>query len=225
MPVSSTFSGWRYDPANARLDFYYRGTRVGHISSSGLSTAGSGIANSMVQAAGLSANLKKGFIPLLLPSWRLIATNEIPVIAVASGGSGILASDTAPKLIRVNTSTDKQLRIQWAASSSIEITNAFPYPPDLDDTAAVTVNLLAAMGGATDTPTVAVSFWEGVGDTNAGGNTAAVTGTTITQYSVSIAAGDIGAYPKSAAISITPGAHTTDVLNLYGVWVEYTRKS
>jgi len=31
MAVSSTHNGWRFDRANSRLDFYYRGTRVGHI--------------------------------------------------------------------------------------------------------------------------------------------------------------------------------------------------
>ena len=35
MAVSSVHSGWRYDPANSRLDFYYRGTRVGHINATG----------------------------------------------------------------------------------------------------------------------------------------------------------------------------------------------
>lgn len=31
MAVSSTHNGWRWDRANSRLDFYYRGIRVGHI--------------------------------------------------------------------------------------------------------------------------------------------------------------------------------------------------
>jgi len=35
MPASSRHTGWRYDPANSRLDFYYQGTRVGHINASG----------------------------------------------------------------------------------------------------------------------------------------------------------------------------------------------
>lgn len=39
MAVSAIHNGWRWDPANTRLDFYYRGTRVGHINSSGLSSA------------------------------------------------------------------------------------------------------------------------------------------------------------------------------------------
>lgn len=40
MAVSATHNGWRWDPANTRLDFYYRGTRVGHINASGVSFVG-----------------------------------------------------------------------------------------------------------------------------------------------------------------------------------------
>lgn len=35
MAVSSKHTGWRYDAANSRLDFYYQGTRIGHINASG----------------------------------------------------------------------------------------------------------------------------------------------------------------------------------------------
>lgn len=38
MAVSPTHNGWRWDSTNSRLDMYYRGTRVGHINASGLST-------------------------------------------------------------------------------------------------------------------------------------------------------------------------------------------
>lgn len=226
--------GWWLDHANARLAAVYAGTQVFRVNASGLTTAGSEIVNSVVQTAGLaansvtaaklSANLGKGHIPLPLGSWRLIASNEIPPIAVASGGSGMLASDTAPKLSRINTSTDKGERILWAASSSVEITNQFVYPADLDDTLPITVNMLMGMAGAIDTPTVAVSFWEGVGDTNAGGNTAALAAA-VAQVSVSILGTDVGAYPKTATVTLIPGAHTTDAAYLYGAWVEYTRKS
>lgn len=42
MAVSTTHTGWHYDVDNSRLDFYYRGTRVGHINASGLDLAVSG---------------------------------------------------------------------------------------------------------------------------------------------------------------------------------------
>ena len=42
MAVSTTHTGWHYDVDNTRLDFYYRGTRVGHIDASGLDLAVTG---------------------------------------------------------------------------------------------------------------------------------------------------------------------------------------
>ncbi len=35
MPVSSTHTGWRRDDENSRLDYYYEGTRIGHIDANG----------------------------------------------------------------------------------------------------------------------------------------------------------------------------------------------
>lgn len=172
-------------------------------------------------AAKLTATLATGYIPLPLADAREIATNDIPATAA---NAGELSSNTTPILARVNGATDKQLRVAWPASNSDEIQWSVVSPPDLDDTAAVEVHILAAMAGAVDTPVVAVGFFEGIGDTNAGGNTAAVTGTAMAEYSVSIAHGDIAAAPKPWSICLTPGAHTTDALYIYGAWIEYTRK-
>ena len=36
MATSQTHNGWHWDPGNSRLDFYYRGTRIGHIDASGV---------------------------------------------------------------------------------------------------------------------------------------------------------------------------------------------
>lgn len=214
--------GWWFDKVNSRV---YGPYSAFYTNSSGLTLPGGQMTNSVLQASGLATNLKTGFKELPLGSWRLIASNDIPAIAVASGNGGNLAVDSAPKLIRVNAATDKKLRIQWAASSSVEITNDWTYPPDLDDTAVVTLHMLASMGGATDTPTITLGYFEGVGDTDAGGATAAITGTAVTEYTRTIAAADIGAHPNAASIALTPGAHTTDVLNIYATWIEYTRKS
>ncbi len=170
-------------------------------------------------------NLAKGFIPLPLGTWRLISSNAIPAIAVASGNGGNLANDSDPKLERVNGATDKKLRIAWAAASVVEITNDFVYPPDLDDAAAVEVHFLARMAaGGMDTPVVSVGYFEGIGDTNAGGDSAALS-TTLTEFTVSVAAGDVGAHPKAASITLIPAAHANEALELYGTWIEYTRKT
>ena len=36
MAVSNRHSGWRYDPGNDRLDYYYNGVRQGHVDATGL---------------------------------------------------------------------------------------------------------------------------------------------------------------------------------------------
>lgn len=178
------------------------------------------LAANAVTAAKLTSTLATGFIPIPLASFREVSANDSINTA---GDAGVLSKNTTPIFERINAATDKQLRINWAASNSDEIMASFPYPPDLDDTATVIVNLLMVMGGATDTPTVAVSYFEGVGDTNAGGNTTALSNA-LTKKTVTIAASDVGPYPTMASIGIVVGAHTTDAAQLLGAWIEYTRK-
>lgn len=198
-----------------------------HAPSPGSGTLGAGtvgtsnLAANAVTAAKLTTTLATGFIPLPLESFRIIATNDIAASGTPDGG--VLSLDTAPKLKRVNGATDKATRIEWAASSSVEIQQSFPYPPDLDDTAAIVVNVLAYMAGATDTPTLTVGYFEGIGDTNAGGATAALS-SSVAQKTRSIAAGDVGTYPNAAVVTITPGAHTTDAAYITAAWITYTRK-
>jgi hypothetical protein len=181
------------------------------------------IAANAVTTAKLTATLGVGVLQLPIGAARIIATNDIGVKNATDGGT--VSKDTTPIFERVNGATDKALRLRWAASDSAEIQlPTFIYPPDLDDAAAVEVHLLAAMSGATNTPVIGVAYFEGLGDTNAGGNTAAVTGTGIAEYTVTIAAGDVGAHPTFATIGLTPAAHTTDAIHLYGAWIEYTRK-
>lgn len=178
------------------------------------------IAANAVTAAKLTSTLATGFIPLSLAVAREIASNDI---INAAGIGGILSSDSTPALKRINGATDKKQMLDWVASNNDEIVWDFPYPPDLDDAADVVVNVLAKMSGATDTPVLAVSYFEGVGDTNAGGNTAALSGT-LAKLTVTIAAANVGAYPTGASIGIVPGAHTTDKVQILAAWVEYTRK-
>lgn len=169
-----------------------------------------------------SSTLGKGFIPIGIFNCRLLSSDAFLNTIEAGTPDG----NTNPSLQRVNSATDKAARLIWASSNSDEIQfPSFAYPPDLDDSADITIHVLAAMGGATDTPVLTVSYWEGLGDTNAGGATAAVTGTTIAEYTRTIAAADVGAHPKTASVGITPGAHTTDALHIYNCWVEYTRKT
>lgn len=227
-PLSKKASGYFFGFASEAVTSGATATiKVVHVQSPGSGTLSTGVVNTTqlaanaVTAAKLTATLATGFIPISLASLREIVTNDIVNTA---GDAGVLSSNSTPALARVNGATDQKLRVQWVASNSDPLTFDFSYPPDLDDTADIVIKMLAASGGATNSPTVAVSYFEGLGDTNAGGNTAAVTGTTIALYSRTIVAADIGAAPNAASVMITPAAHTTDVLNLYAIWVEYTRK-
>lgn len=235
--LSKKASGYFFGYAGAAVTSGATATiEVHHMPSPGAGTLGTGtvgttqlqdlgvatgdIANNAITAAKLTTTLATGYIPIPLASFREISANDYINTA---GDAGMLSKNTTPILERVNGATDKKARISWAASNSDEIAFDFAYPPDLDDTAALTVNLLMVMAGATDTPTVAISYFENVGDTNAGGNTAALSNT-LAKKSVTIAASDVGPYPAAASIGIVVGAHTTDACYLYGAWIEYTRK-
>jgi len=237
--LSKKSSGYFFGIANAIVTTGATATiEVFHVPSPGAGTLGSGtvgatnlatdsvttpkIADDQVTAGKLTNTLATGFIALSLAQARLIATNDIAAKNATDGG--LISLDTDPTLKRVNGATDKKLRMSWAASSVIPVTWDVTYPPDLDDTVDVTVCFLAAMAGATDTPTVAVAYFEGLGDTNAGGASGAVTGTTITKYTRTITAANIGVYPNGASIEFVPGAHTTDALHVYAAWLEYARK-
>lgn len=176
----------------------------------------------------IAASFGIGVIQLPLTDFRVLTTNEFTAIA-GTPADGIAAKNSDPIFERVNAATDKALRLHWAATSVVEVATHFVTPPDLDDAANVEVHILAAMEAANDTPVIAVSYFENgagvyAGDSNAGGNTAAVTGTTVTEYSVAVAAANVAASPTAVQVGFVPAAHGTDALYLYGAWIEYTRK-
>lgn len=208
--------------STATIQVVVGGTHVGTTPGDG-TVATAKLADLAVEPAKLSANLALGYIPLDIGSLRIIASN---VIGNTSEGM-LLDGNTAPSFQRVNSATDKALRVIWASSSSVEVQfPPVPKPHDLDDAAAVVVHLMMGKDTNTDNAlTVAVSFWDGVGDSNAGGATGALDTATLAEYTVSIAHGDIGAEPGFFNIGLTPGSHTSDALWLYAAWVTYSRKA
>ena len=175
-----------------------------------------------VTAAKLTDTLATGFIPLDITQLRIIAGN---VIGNTTEGM-LLDGNTAPSLQRVNSSTDKALRVIWAASSSIECQfPPIPKPPDMDGTAELRVHLMIGKDTNTDNAvTIDVQMFDGVGDTEAGAATAAIATATLSEYSAAIAHGDLAEHPGFLNVSLVPGTHTTDAIWLYAAWVEYTRK-
>lgn len=178
------------------------------------------LAAGAVTAAKLSTTLITGFVPVPLTSLREVVSNNI---TNAAGNGGLLASDTTPIFEFTNGDTDSALRLRWAASNSDPIVFQVPLPPDLDEAAVVEVHLRAAMGGATDTPVISADSYFNEGDTKVEDDSAAISGTTVAEYTISIAAADVPAGAQTFTCELTPGAHTTDTLLIYAVWVEYTR--
>lgn len=210
---------------------------VFHCPSPGAGTLGSGtvgtanlaagavdtaaLGTAAVTAAKLTATMQTGYIPLDITTARIIGSNAIG----NTTEGGVPDGNTDPILARVNGATDKALRLTWAASSAIEIQFApIAKPADMDDTAAASVHFMFAKDTNTDTGVVmAVSIWDGVGDSNAGGNTAALAAATLAEKSVTFAAGDLAAAPGFFNVGLTPGTHTTDAIYCYAAWIEYQR--
>jgi len=167
-----------------------------------------------------------GWIPIPLSAWREVASNDIAALgtAGATGSGGVLATDTAPAYEYINGATDKGHRVLWAAANVDAIACSIPLPPDLDDAQAMTVHFYGEMGGATDTPTLTVAAFFGIGDSNAGGATGALANA-VGEVSVSIAAADVLAHPNSLALEVAPGTHGTDTVIVYATWIEYFRKN
>ncbi|KKM99551.1 hypothetical protein LCGC14_1146750 [marine sediment metagenome] len=90
IPTSPTHNGWWYDALNARLEFYFRGTKVGHLDASGFSVTDDTTArmtDGLVQNAGMAAAVKRTQIT--------IGSHA----AVASNGAGAVENNivfTAP---------------------------------------------------------------------------------------------------------------------------------
>ena len=193
-------------------------TWAGHV----MSTNPTSVANVASMYTTLTST--QGFIPLPLTNFRAIASNDIAGTAGTPPG-GILAGNSAPALKRVNAATDKALMIEWAASNSIEITTGFYYPPDMNLATDITVNLRAKMAAASvDTPTITVGYFGGIGDTDRGGATAALS-TTLGTKTVTVST-PTTAHPNFASISLTPGTHATasNTVQIYEAYVTYTKK-
>lgn len=169
-----------------------------------------------------SGTFSKAFVPLPITELREIVTNDIAALA-AHGG--ILASDSTPALARVNGATDKALRVLWVATNVDAVQfPPIPMPHDLDETKDVTFHVLAKMGGTTDTPTIDVQAFDGIGDVDMGAFTAALSDV-LQELSVTLAAANISGHPTGFLnIALVPGTHGTDALELYGAWLEYSRK-
>ncbi len=173
-----------------------------------------------------------GFIPLDITSLREIGVdtaNQIGNAAdgAAKGSGGILAADTTPALKRLNLATDKALIVDWPLGNLDEV--QYPpliMPPDLSEVIDLTLHFLVRMSGGTDTTThFDVQVFDGIGDTEMGGITSNFT-SSLAELTVTIANANVSGNPTGVLnVALVPTtAHGTDSIQLFGSWMEYTKK-
>jgi hypothetical protein len=127
MAVSSIHNGWRYDPANSRLDIYFRGTRIGHINASGLSlvtdfdqTDRGTVTQATNKTTGVTLNNRAG----------TITTNNAALAAAAEAtftvtNSTVAATDViACSVVSGGTSGEYLAHTSAVAAGSFDITLA-----------------------------------------------------------------------------------------------------
>lgn len=163
-----------------------------------------------------------GWIPIQLTTLRELSSGGTINLA---GHGGQLASDSTPILNTVNGDTDGAHRLSWASSNSDAVGFSVPLPPDLDFSQNILIKFLASMAGATDTPVFSADSYFGLADTKVEDDSTAITGTTVTEYTITIAAADIEKIgnKRTLSVELTPGAHTTDALYLFALWIEYSK--
>ena len=162
---------------------------------------------------------KTGFIGIPLSTLREMATSAIPNIAAVGG---ILASDTTPIFNTFNADTDSAQHLSWVANGVHPVGFQTPLPPNFDFSQPLYVHILAEMSGSTpwDTCTVAADTFFDVGDTKVE-DTVAITGGTVVDWTLTIAAADIPFLAKTVSIELTPGAHANDALYVFAIWLEF----
>lgn len=157
-------------------------------------------------------------ISISLNSFREV-TSGGDVGNIAAVG-GVLASDTTP-ILRGDAAETQE--IVWAASNSDIIATQVTMPDDVDGARDMYVDLRVVSGGTTNAASFTVETgWDGgalVSDTATG--VASISAHTAT---ATIAAADVPAAAKVLTLMLTPAAHSTDVMTLYGVKIRYYRE-
>lgn len=207
--------------ANAWLDMEACFTGVRGADASRYSAQGGdySAANKTLQIRTYGPRAGSGYIPLNIFDMRLLSSDAF--LTTIEGGTP--DGNTTPSLQRVNGATDKAARLIWAAADESEVQfHPIAWPADVDPAQDVTVHVLVGKGSNTDTAAVIdVLAYEGLGDTEMGGNTAALATATITEYTRTLAAADIAGHPGFLNLGLKPGTHANDAIHLYGAWIEY----
>lgn len=124
MAVSGTHNGWRWDSQNARLDMYYRGTRVGSVDVNSVDfimatnvTGGlAAVTGNVTATAGdvrvTAGNVRLGAVTAFVTTEPISAvvmkTGTAPAGAVTTSGGIFTDGTTCKKIIADGTVSDIQ---------------------------------------------------------------------------------------------------------------------
>ncbi len=185
-------------------------------------TAGTvSVATALVLAGTVEAAIEEiavlpGHIPMDIGSWR-----ENDGDAIAADG-GILGASSEPILEYINGDTNSCLRLSWVAADVTPIVRSVSLPDDMNDGADLVIHVRAAMSNTNDTPVIDCDSYFDELDTKVEDASAAVTGTSYADYTITIAHGDIPAGAKTATFELTPAAHGSDALYVSQIKAAYT---
>lgn len=163
------------------------------------------------------------FIPFCLDDAREVDANG-DVANIAANG-GILASDTTP-ISQSNSPAsdgDNAQVLAWAASNSDPIRFQTALDPNINVGADLEIHFRIKSAGTTDAVGFDVESWFNEGDTKVADISGTNQTATVTEVTATIAAADIPAGSQTLTFTIAPVAHTTDIMYLYGVWIEGTK--
>ena len=133
MPTpSARFSGWHEDKDNARLDFYYKGTRIGHISATGMYVAGTALTTNAILDGVLLTLGTDADVALVNRATILNANTTLtgvivgtPVTPAVAANSLILGNVTADGDIMVATQTGGNSHAAMWVDASAAITRFY----------------------------------------------------------------------------------------------------
>jgi len=167
------------------------------------------------------------WVPVPFADMREVVSNDFSgTTSIGAAGSAgiaittVLHKHSTPAFEFSNGDTDSAIRLGWAASNSDAVAFQIPLPPHLDPSEDLVVSLYGIMGGTTDSVVVASDAFFDVGDSKVEDNSGTFSGTAAYQQcDITLSSADIPIGARSVSFELTPGAHTTDALYLYSVWV------
>jgi hypothetical protein len=164
----------------------------------------------------------QGFINIPLTSLREAAAFAVANIA---GNGGVLASDTTPVLgPAVASPLDGCQVVSWAASNNDAVIFQTALPPNLDDAADLVIHMRIMSAGTTNAVGFACDAYFNEGDTLVEANSTTNQTAAWAEKIITIGAADVPAGAQTLSVSLTPVAHTTDIMYLSALWIEYKTK-